>query len=274
MRTYSERSAYENLRAVSQSELKVLQRSPRRYEAQYITKTLQIEPSDAMEFGSLVHTMTLQPHLVNEQYVSIPSDVLTSNGQRRGKAWEQFVSDNHDKTPVRESDFRRASTIAESVWQHPFFQLASEWVEHVEKPIAWIDPDAEVACKGIPDIVCSNEWIIDLKTTNDLTGFLQGQDVLTSSKIAEFGYHIQAAFYLRGATQFYDSPKTRFALLVVETQLPHRVYAIELNQAAIFAGEGTMVRLLREYKLRTESNDWSEEGENNLLQVGLPSWAS
>jgi hypothetical protein len=62
-------------------------------------------------------------------------------------------------------------------------------------------------------------------------------------------------------------------LLVVETQLPHRVYAIELNQAAIFAGEGTMIRLLREYKQRIESNDWSEEGENNLLQVGLPSWA-
>jgi hypothetical protein len=273
VRTYSERSTYEGLRAVSQSELKVLQRSPRRFQAQYITKTLQVEPSDAMEFGTLVHGMTLQPHLVDDQVAVIPADVLTSNGQRRGKAWDAFVEENSSKLIVRQADYDRARRIAERVWDHPFYKLVFDWQQYVEVPIQWVDPTVEVACKGIPDIVCNNEWIIDIKTTGDLTGFVQGRDVLVSRTIAEFGYHLQAAFYLTGASEFYNDRKTRFALVVVETKEPYRVYAMEINEAAIAAGEGEMVRLLQEYKERLAKNDWSEEGERCLLQVGLPVWA-
>lgn len=273
MRTYADGESYSSDPSVSQSQLKELAKSPRRYEAIYITKTIHVEPSDAMEFGTLVHGMTLQPHLIDDQVVVIPPDVLTSNGQRRGKAWDAFAEANNHKLIVRQADYDRARRIAEKVWDHPFYKLVFEWQQYVEVPIKWVDPTVEVACKGIPDIVCSNEWIIDIKTTGDLTGFTQGRDALVSRTIAEFGYHIQAAFYLTGASECYNERKTRFALIVVETKEPYRVYAMEINQAAIAAGEGEMVRLLQEYKRRLAENDWSEEGERCLLQVGIPVWA-
>ena len=264
---------YQRSSAVSQSQLKLLKESPRKYQATYVTQTLSVEPTDAMEFGSLVHSMTLQPHLVLDQYVSIPDEALTSNGQRRGKAWEAFVEANPGKTLIRSGDFRRANIIAERVWDHPFYKLVYEWQRNVEMPIRWTDEETGVECKGIPDIVCSNEWVIDIKTTNDLTGFVQGKERLTSSKIADFGYHLQGAFYLEGASRYYEETKSRFALIVVETKEPYRVYAMEIDEPSLFAGKLEMHRLLEEYKRRTANDDWSEEGERSLLQVSVPSWA-
>jgi hypothetical protein len=272
-RIYADGENYSSDPSVSQSQLKELAKSPRRYEAIYITKTMRIEASDAMEFGTLVHTMTLQPHEVDREIAVIPVDVLTSNGQRRGKAWDAFVEEQVGKILVKQADYDRARQIAERVWDHPFYKLVFDWQQYIEVPIKWVDPTVEVACKGIPDIVCNNEWIIDIKTTSDLTGFTQGRDALVSRTIADFGYHIQAAFYLTGASEFYGERKTRFALIVVETKEPYRVYAMEINQAAIAAGEGEMIRLLQEYKRRLGEGDWSEEGERCLLQVGIPAWA-
>jgi hypothetical protein len=61
--------------------------------------------------------------------------------------------------------------------------------------------------------------------------------------------------------------------LVVETEEPYRVYAMELKAEAITAGEVKMQRLLAEYVRRMQTGDWSEEGERSLLQVGVPAWA-
>ena len=263
---------YESNGAISQSQLKTLDESPRKFQASYITQTLFRAPTDAMEFGTLVHTLTLQPTTIHDQIATIPPEVLTSNGQRRGKAWDAFCEATEGKLRVFEKDFERALKIAEKVWSHPFYIFGLPKFGAVEKPIYWTDPIEPVSCKGIPDIV-AEEWVIDLKTTKSLTGCLQGGDVLVSKTIADLGYHLQAAFYLRGASIAYGDPKTRFAFLVVETEEPYRVYAMELTPQAITAGEVKMQRLLAEYVRRMQSGDWSEEGEKSLLQVGVPAWA-
>ena len=263
---------YENDSAVSQSQLKILEESPRKYEAIYITRTLSRPPTDAMEFGTLVHGLTLQPSVVASEIAVIPDSALTSNGQRRGKAWDAFCEATEGKLRVFQQDYDRALTISKKVWSHPFYEFIFDRIERVEVPIIWTDPIEPVSCKGIPDIV-AEEWVIDLKTTKSLTGFLQGGEQLVSKQIADFGYHLQAAFYLRGASLFYGDPKTRFAFLVVETEEPYRVYAMELTPQAITAGEVKMQRLLAEYVRRMQTGDWSEEGEKSLLQVGIPAWA-
>ena len=263
---------YENDSAVSQSQLKLLAESPRKYESTYITRTLSRAPTDAMEFGTLVHALTLQPAVVESEIAVIPDSALTSNGQRRGKAWDAFCESTEGKLRVFQQDYDRALTISKKVWSHPFYEFIFDRIERVEVPIIWTDPIEPVRCKGIPDIV-AGEWVIDLKTTKSLTGFLQGGEQLVSKTIADLGYHLQAAFYLRGASIAYGDPKTRFAFLVVETEEPYRVYAMELKPEAITAGEVKMQRLLAEYVRRMQTGDWSEEGEKSLLQVGVPSWA-
>ena len=263
---------YENDPAISQSQLKLLAESPRKYEATYITRTLSRAPTDAMEFGTLIHGLTLQPSVVSSEIAVIPDSALTSNGQRRGKAWDAFCEATEGKLRVFQEDYDRALTISKKVWSHPFYEFIFDRIEKVEVPVYWTDPIEPVSCKGIPDIV-AGEWIVDLKTTKSLTGFLQGGEQLVSKQIADLGYHLQAAFYLRGASLYYRDQKTRFAFLVVETEEPYRVYAMELKAEAITAGEVKMQRLLAEYVRRMQTGDWSEEGEKSLLQVGVPAWA-
>jgi exodeoxyribonuclease VIII len=267
------RTEYNRWNAVSQSQLKVLDESPRRFQATYITQTLLREETDDMLFGSVVHTMVLQPDCVDKYVTVIPEEVLTSNGHRRGNAWNAFLAANQDKFLVKQDVYDRALRISRRVKQHPFWELVQGWKQHVEVPIWWTDDETGVNCKGIPDIVCSNNWIIDLKTTKDISGFVEGREKFTSKKIYDFGYHIQAAFYLEGASKWYDSVKNRFALVVVETTEPHRVYAIEIGEPSIFAGKLKVHALLEEYERRVKSCDWSEEGERSLLQVNVPSWA-
>jgi len=263
---------YENDSAVSQSQLKTLEESPRKFEAFYVTKTLSIPTTDAMEFGTLVHSMTLQPAVVESEIAVIPDSALTSNGQRRGKVWDAFCKATEGKLRVFQEDYDRALVIAKKVRSHPFYEFIFPRINYTEVPIRWTDPVEPVQCKGIPDLV-ADEWIVDLKTTRSLTGFLQGRDELVSKTIADFGYHLQAAFYLRGASLHYGDPKTRFAFLVVETEEPYRVYAMELRSEAIERGEVKMEKLLSEYVRRMQTNDWSEDGEKSLLQVGIPAWA-
>ncbi len=253
--------------------LKVLGESARKFEAQFVLRTIESEESDSMRFGSLVHCLALTPEVFRDEFAIIPEEVLTSNGQRRGKAWEAFAEENRGKYLMKQIEVIRAELIVAKIRNHAFYQLILDWQRDIEDPIYWTDEETGVECKGIPDIVCRNEWVIDLKTTSDLTGFVQGREKITSAKVAEFGYHMQGAFYLEGASEFYGEKKSRFALIVVETKEPYRVYAIEIDEPSLFAGRMRMRALLEEYARRLANNDWAEEGELNLLQVSVPGWA-
>jgi exodeoxyribonuclease VIII len=259
---------------ISQSMLKTLEESPRKYEAMYVTRTFCEEPTDAMDFGSLVHGLTLQPSQVADSIALIPESALTSNGQRRGKAWDAFCEDTPGKLRVFREDYNRALMVARKIHLHPFWRAMYPHCLYVENEIYWCDPESGVYCKGIPDIICDHDWSIDVKTTNSLSSFIQRGERYTSKAVLDFGYHKQGAFYLKGASLHYGVPKTRFALLVAETNPPYRVFAMELTRDTLEIGECRMQWLLNDLRRRIDQQDWSEEGEACLLQVGLPTWAS
>ena len=52
---------YRDTKAISQSSLKEVARSPRKFEAMYLLGTMEWKQSDAMDLGSLVDMMLLTP---------------------------------------------------------------------------------------------------------------------------------------------------------------------------------------------------------------------
>lgn len=67
--------------AVSSSQLKHMLRTPAHFKASLETSK---EPSDAMKLGSLVHTLLLEPHLVDYEYTVMPKfDRRTKQGKAR-----------------------------------------------------------------------------------------------------------------------------------------------------------------------------------------------
>ena len=74
---------YHALASVSHSSLECFRRSKRTYRAKYIDKTLVHEQTPAMQLGSLVHAMVLEPHKVSDLYVVPPKcDRRTTVGKQ------------------------------------------------------------------------------------------------------------------------------------------------------------------------------------------------
>ena len=278
---------YRETRAVSQSLLKDA-RSPRKFEAKYITGTMERESTQAMDLGSLVDCMLLTPSEVSEYFVQIPDDVLTSNGQKRGKKWEAFEAEHKDKTLMKRLDFVLAATLCQRVKDHPIWQNIAAVGFETQKEVYWTDPASQLPCKALVDIFPTSpdaRWLIDLKTTGDMDDFegehnhlfATGDDeeaaIVRSPSVYRYGYHVQSAFYSGGCSVAFERQFTLFILLVVETQAPFRVKTFRIGDDAILAGQAFIDRAMAALSDRMLRGDWSEPGEKELLEISLPKWA-
>lgn len=278
---------YRETKALSQSLLKDASKSPRKFEARYITGTMEREPTAAMDLGSLVDCMLLTPGDLAEYFVQIPDDVLTSNGQKRGKKWEAFEAEHEGKTLMKRIDFVLAATLVQKVKSHPIWPRIVEAGFETQKEVYWTDPQSQFPAKALIDIFPTNptsQWLIDLKTTGDMDDF-EGENhqlfasesdeefIVRSKSVLNYGYHTQGAWYLRGASIAFERTFTMFLLLVVETSPPYRVKTFRIADDALLAGQAFIDQATQALAARMIANDWSEPGENEIIEISLPTWA-
>jgi len=277
---------YRDTKAISQSLLKEVARSPRKFEAMYLLGTMEWKQSDAMDLGSLVDMMLLTPKEVGEAFVEIPVDVLTSNGQKRGKKWDEFEAANEGKTLMKAEQFQLAAELVERVKKHPLWVAIEKDGYIPQRELYWEDAGTKLPCKALVDIFPKKgdaDWIVDLKTTESMDDFesenyqlfvtIENGGVVESKSVANFGYHVQAAFYLSGASRVMERPFRKFFLLVVETKPPHRVKAFRLADEAVLLGQSFIDKAFEGLADRLVSGDWSERGENGVLTITCPAWA-
>lgn len=277
---------YRETKALSQSLLKEA-RSPRKFEAMYITGTMEREPTQAMDLGSLVDCMLLTPGELSDYFIQIPDEVLTSNGQKRGKKWEAFEAEHPEKTLMKRVEFVLAATLVQKVKSHPIWPRIVEAGFETQKEVYWIDAASQFPAKALIDIFPtdpSKQWLIDLKTTADMDAFegehnhlfaseLDEQCVVRSKAVYNFGYHTQGAWYLGGASRAFERVFTTFILLVVETSPPYRVKTFRIGDDALLAGQAFIDQATQALAARMIANDWSEPGENEIVEISLPPWA-
>ena len=154
--------------------------------------------------------------------------------------------------------------MAESVHKHP---AAKELLKsgQPEMSFFWWDKLSEQMCKCRPDWFCEDCGIIvDLKTCQDASpeGF--------GKAIYNLGYHIQAAWYLKGVNQF--SKATRFIFIAVEKESPHLVGVYELDFVSQVAGEDAAAELLARYVVCKNSDSWPGYGDE-IQEISLPYYA-
>lgn len=259
---------YNSVDAVSQSMLKTMRASPRKFEACYITKTLSTDATPEQELGTKIHFAILEPERFDDRYCRIPKEVLASNGHRRGKAYDEWFEEmaSIGKSPMTDAEWEKIDHIRANADRNEILKTFLQNARAIEAPIYWPErtEEGEVECKGIPDLVCVKDWIIDVKTTSDLKEF--------GRSAGKYAYHMQAAFYLRGASIVYESAYTCFAIAVVETVAPYRVHVKQLPTEAIIVGQSMVEESLAEYCRRKKTNDWSEVDENQLMMLDIPSY--
>jgi len=181
------------------------------------------QDTDAFRFGRIVHALVLKDPTVHIKVVDFPD--------KRTKAAQQAIADTSEPNVMtvlgKELDVPRA--MAEAAWTHPLAGPLLTRPGKVELSLFWDDPATGVRCKARPDFIPdpsdgSPLIVVDYKTAKDISpsGFNKAVDT--------YGYHQQAAWYLRGARALgLADHHARWVFVVQENTPPYDLAVYELS---------------------------------------------
>lgn len=220
-------------------------------------------PTSAMTWGSLVDCLMLTPE-------EVPATVLINPYPDFRTKAAQELRDNakaQGKIVVSVEDMRRAETAVSALMNHP---IAGPVIKDSLKQVVLLNQIKGVNAKALLDIVpTSGPVLYDLKTTNDLTP--RG----ISSTIHKYGYHVQAAWYLRLWNLCNpDDKRNRFRFIWQSSTEPFEVAVTELPAFDIESGSEWAGFQLDRIIAATKTGVWPGFGNDKVVMIGRPSYAS
>jgi len=231
--------------AISKSGLDLIHKSPAhlRYALDHPEERSE---TPAMQKGSLVHSLVLEPDKMAETYAVMPPTIK----QRRGKEYEAFKASAGDRIIIT-ADFKaEAQRIADAVLSNPVAHEIVQKAEYIEQSIFAEEFETGVLCKCRPDIRIGSH-IYDLKTTSN------AHQRSFSHSARNFRYHVQAAFY-SDVCKWAGIEVEAFGFIAVDTQdMPYQcVVYHHMDTDAIQRGQAEYMDDLRRYAECLESGEW------------------
>lgn len=252
---------YHKRPGVSASMLKSMARGWRTFEAEHIAKTAPRKESAAMALGTAVHTALLESERFDAGYVSCPVEC----SDRRTKVHKEWLLTVEGRDVISQDDMdvvqRIKSNVARDAYASQLLGIGGE----VEKSYEWKELD--LLCRARFDKK-HGPFVIDIKTCQDAR-----EDAFRKT-IESYRYDLQAAHYLSGLESIGRGWGLRFVFIAVETLSPYRVRCHELSDDDMEKAFKDRSAILRAYKTRLESGDWSEDGEGRLTTLYLSKWFS
>ena len=269
-------SNYHEIKALSNSSLSVLKRSPTEFYKRFITGETKGQESDAMLIGSAVHMLALEPERFDAEYVVLDGPINKSKKPpgpygRDTNAFRDWLAlemkQQTRKVLVRE-EFAESLAIAKAFQAHPeimaIMASRAEKLFESEYSMEYEIGDDKVEMKCKIDFVCPSErLIIDLKTTSDPSPYAWGWSA------EDFGYHRQAAIYTDAMEAKYGGD-FRFLFGVVRSKEPYEAAVYELDAESINRGSEEYSALIEEYIYRKANNDWLSEWQRGVFSINVP----
>ena len=254
--------------AISRSALNAIAQSPMHYWHRYLNpEARKPEPTPAMKFGTAVHMAVLEPELFLETYAEAPSLPRTTKVGK--EAWAAAEADGKQLLTTAE-----LSTIEEMhtrLWEHPAAAkaLRAPGINEGSYITTCTDTGLEIKCR--PDRLLESGWVVDLKTTQDASA------KAFAKSTANFGYHVQAAFYMHTLRSLGANPKG-FIIVAIEKSAPYAVQAFRLSEETIDYGHSEMTTQLRTLSRCKDlysvlDAPWPAYPET-VTELDLPTWAT
>lgn len=253
-------ATYHTIEAMSASGTKKMLRSPQHY---VLARTQPSKPSAAMEFGTAVHAGVLEPETFNDAVVVAPEiNKRTAAGKAEAEA---FAAAHAGKVVLSPEDWERCAQTIAAVRKHP---AAAQLLNGGDRELSlfWRDGKYNVPCKSRFDAFNHN-IVIDLKTCQDAS------PETFARTIAQYLYHLQAAFYFSGAEHVLNATPAAFAFIAVETEPPFAVACYVLPANGILAGAHLANIALERYAAALASGEWPGYSET-IEVIKLPKWAT
>lgn len=226
---------------LSSSGLKLLLASPEQFYAEYVLGQRAQGDSPAFAEGTLVHSLILEPHLVEGEYAIFP-------GLRKsGKLWELFQAEHAGRKIVSAAQMLRCEALARS-YQNT--RLAVELVSGGHSEHSMVSEILGVPVKARADYININKrYIVDVKTTSSPTG----TDFFKET-IKQYSYDLSAALYCQIAHDTYKSLFDFYWLVLSKADQMCRVY--KASSATLSGGAAQVTQALVTYKKCRETGIW------------------
>ena len=232
---------YHALPGISSSNLSLLAESNRHLDNKHLFSV----KSSSLDFGTLLHTMVLEPDEIEKRYVVMPKFDGRTNAGKAEKA--SFHADNGHKIVIEKDDFERADKMARNI-----LAICGHIIEHGTKERSLFIAADGLILKTRIDIDHQEEGDeYDLKSIT--LGTKDFSNATLEAHIKKYKYHWSAAFrnIVRNALEL---PVRDNYLIFCNTGPGHMVRMIRLNKDWIAQAELEIKELLDSRRFYLASN--------------------
>lgn len=263
------RKEYDAIDAINISTLVKAKRgnTPRDISMAHLKHAIDHPPqkTDALRVGIAAHLGVYETQRFHDECVIAPD---VNKRTKAGKAeLSEFEAVNADKLILSRAEYEHCREIYAAVHRHETARALLEGTQYKELAIVWRDANTGQLCKGMIDGFGLHDGVgvvSDLKTCQDAsdTGFAKA--------IANFDYHIKAAWYLDGLNAIAPAPR-RFAWIAAEKSDPYGVKTSWLDEEAYHTGRWWWNELLMQYAECLKTGVWPGYDEG-ISDIYLPGW--
>jgi len=252
--------------AVSKSGLDQIAKSPLHYWARFLDPDrVWTEATPAMRLGTALHTHVLELSKWDEQIAVAPGDINRRTKEGR-EQWAAFEAAAKRKTVITADDAAQVMAMGRAVLGHPAAAMLLGLPGKAETTHMWTDASTELECKCRPDwLTDDGSIVVDLKTTKEASprGFKQS--------VANYRYHVQAAWYLHGLEQATGKRPDQFIFICVESSAPYAVAVYAADAEMIERGHDQAMRDLAKLAVCKAADHWPSYSEQ-IETLSLPAW--
>ena len=225
-----------------------------------------ITSTAAMDFGTAVHRMILQPEVFQKSYGVLDEDwVRESKKPKATKKWKEAQAklEKDGVTLLTQKEYDQYSACLTSAYDHPFASnLLSDSSADREVVTTWTDDFTELDLKCKYDLISTvGGYVADVKTTKDASpeGFARSA--------ANFGYPFPAAFYLQ------TCPDYDYYIIAIETSPPYPTAVYTFPKEVMSHARVQLSEALDRFSSCVSSDIW--HGYSDAAEeLEMPGWWS
>ena len=249
------------------------------------------ETTEAMLKGQIFHTLTMEPHLFEQEFAIRPdglkkptkAQVNAANPSEETvtllNAVDAWDLEKGNRVEITHAQYNHARAMADKVREHPKAAMFLESGIAEQSVYSWYQPedwdgndDYRLMMKARPDwIVPGHNVVFDLKSSKSAAY----SDFMKQSR--QLGYHFSAAMYLDILNRELKRNKkfradmgifsfTQFVWIVAENKPPYEVACYECSAGDLNEGAQLYHRAVRKLDMYNRS-EWKGYGDSDGEQI-------
>ena len=225
------------------------------------------QPKREFDFGHAAHAKVLG---VGPQIVTVEADSWRTKAAKEAAD----AARAEGKVPLLAEEAARVDAMAKALREHPTAAaLLDPSTGRPEVSLFWDDPTHGVRRR------CRVDWLrepVDGRLILvDFKSCVSAEPRKIAKAVADYGYHLSAAWYQDVVLGLELAEDTPFLLIFQEKTAPYLVTVVELHADALNVGRRQADQALQLYRECTETGVWpGYVGDDEIPLITLPGWAT